>query len=402
MGVITLKKNYGNGIKILIFTVMYVSILYSQPLIDLEDSAQDFVLEVKQIVIPDFPGAFNASIIRWQDKFLMAFRIRNALTGASTFEIGLVFLDHNFDTIGKPQILEIRNDRASLCNRNQDPRLIVINNKLYIAYSNFIKINHDITRRMFVAQIHGDNELFFIDNPIGLQPFPGWSARWEKNWVPFNYNEQLLFAYSIFPHRILRPLLLGACDLESSTYSLINWDWGELRGGTPAQLDNGEYIAFFHSSKYLTTVHSQGKKIQHYFMGAYTFLAQPPFNITRISKEPIIGKNFYHGPEYVTWKPLRVVFPMGCIIDDNYIWVSYGRQDFEIWVTKFDKKGLYNSLIPCKQITDEEGKAIKRKQIRDQNNEFEYYREYDPYDPYESCGPYKYNSQEYYNVYDGV
>ena len=85
----------------------------------------------------------------------------------------------------------------------------------------------------------------------------------------------------------------------------------------------------------------------HYFMGAYTFSAKPPFQITRISTEPIIGKNFYNGPAYTTWKPLRVVFPTGCLMDEDFIWVTYGRQDFEIWVAKFDKQALLESLVSC-------------------------------------------------------
>ena len=89
-------------------------------------------------------------------------------------------------------------------------------------------------------------------------------------------------------------------------------------------------------------------------MGAYTFTARPPFAITHISAHPIVAKTFYHVPEYPTWKPLRVVFPMGCIADENYFWVTYGRQDFEIWVAKIDKKGLYASLHACQRIDKQE------------------------------------------------
>lgn len=324
--------------------------------IDLGQRAQDFVLEEKQIIIPGFAGAFNASVVAWQGSLLMCFRVRDSNL-VSTFEIGFLWLDTNFNPISTPHILEIRGNPSSYA-KNQDPRLIVINQRLYILYSNFIQIGDIVTRRMFVAELHCEQEKFFIADPLCLDPFEGHSARWEKNWVPFNYKENLLLAYSIAPHRIFEPSLVhGGCSIVSATHSLMLWEWGELRGGTPALLLNDtEYLAFFHSSKYMVTVHSQGKKLQHYFMGAYTFSARPPFEITRMSPEPIVGKQFYDAPYYNTWKPLRVVFPVGCIADQQYVWVTYGRQDFEIWVAKLDKKKLCESLVACPRITDTEGR----------------------------------------------
>ncbi len=338
--------------KIVIFFIFLPFLVYAEELLDLEKNTQDFVLETKQIIIPDFPGAFNASIVRWDDKLLMCFRVRNA-DSISTFEFGLVWLDTNFNPITKAQILEIHNNSSTHA-KNQDARLIVIDQKLYIIYSNFITFEELTSRRMFIAELEqkteSGEEKFFINNPVCLHPFEEPRQRWEKNWVPFNYNNSLLVAYSLAPHHILRPSLdTGSCSIESTAYSLINWEWGELRGGSPALLDGDKYIAFFHSSTYLSSLQSDGKKMQHYFMGAYTFSAKPPFEITSISPEPIIGKNFYNGPAYSTWKPLRVVFPMGCIIDEDYFWVTYGRQDFEIWVAKIDKKKLYASLVPTPQ-----------------------------------------------------
>lgn len=317
-----------------------------EKLIDLEDMAQDFVLSCKQIHVPGYQGAFNASIIRYQGSLLLCFRVRDAKM-VSTFQIGFVWLDDTFNPVSTPQIMKIAGDPSTF-SQNQDPRLIIINNQLYILYSNFIFIGKESARRMFLAPVSIENEEFIIRNPVCFHPFENWTYRWEKNWVPFNFKENLLVAYSISPHLIFKPsLAFGECQTVCSTQSSINWNWGDLRGGTPAALDGKEYIAFFHSSKLMTSVHSKGKKVQHYFMGAYTFSALPPFQITRISPEPIVGKNFYHGAQYNTWKPLHVVFPMGLLVDENYLWVTYGRQDFEIWVTKIDKKGLYNSLRPC-------------------------------------------------------
>jgi len=85
----------------------------------------------------------------------------------------------------------------------------------------------------------------------------------------------------------------------------------------------------------------------HYFMGAYTFSNSPPFNITQISPEPIWAKNFYSGLNYERyWGSVRVVFPCGFFTDEKFIWITYGRQDHELWIVKLDKQGLLKSLIP--------------------------------------------------------
>ena len=88
----------------------------------------------------------------------------------------------------------------------------------------------------------------------------------------------------------------------------------------------------------------------HYFRGAYTFSRHPPFEGTAVSPQPIVGKGFYHGPIYERyWGSVRVVFPCGFIYDENYLWVSYGRQDHELWIAKLDKKKLLESLVVCKK-----------------------------------------------------
>lgn len=337
-------------IPILFFSFIPALFLLSKEPIDLEERVDDFVLETKRLAIPGYPGAFNPSITRYQGSLLMSFRVRDKLE-RSTFEFGMIWLDEEFNFISQPQILEIRDLKSVMKSQRQDPRLITIGNDLFIVYSDFTEgQDGKPTRRVFFAQLHLDENQFYINTPERITAFDGQKdARWEKNWTPFEYEGKMLLSYKLVPHKIFYPSVANHCELIAHSKSLIDWDWGDLRGGTPALLQGDHYLAFFHSSKVLETAQSDGKKIPHYVMGAYTFDAQLPFAITRISKEPIIGRSFYNGPSFNTWKPVRVVFPGGYISSDDFIWVVYGKQDFEVWVAKLDKKGLYKSLVPVNE-----------------------------------------------------
>ena len=324
--------------------------IYGPKLFDLQEMEQNFVLETKRIHIPEFPDGFNPSLIEWEGTLLLSFRIYG--TNRSTHQIGLVRLDSQLNLLGKAQVLDIPFDDAYCHSKRQDPRLIELNGHLYIVYNNHLKtvVDREI-RRMLIAEVHCKDGRFYVEKSDIFMHFEGeQTTRTEKNWAPFIYQNNLFLTYGLTPHRILHPVLgtefcASVCSSETSPC----WNWGVLRGGTPAIKIGDEYLAIFHSSKNMPTVHSSGKTILHYFMGAYTFSAEPPFEITRISPEPIIGKDFYNGPAYKTWKPCRVVFPCGLVVRDDFLWISYGKQDHEIWIAKVDKQKLLNSLIPVKK-----------------------------------------------------
>ncbi len=329
--------------------------------VNLENRIQDFMLETKQIEIPGHPLAFNASIVNWRGALILSFReiplpyeaFDSSIQSSSLSRVGLVFLNDDLSIDGTPYILDLPGAtfEGEILARSEDARLINVDEHLYIVYSD--NINETVTEggfRMHVGELDFDGHRFSLNRLESLTDFPDASPkRREKNWVPFDYQGDLLLAYSILPHKILNPLLDGSekCELLAYTSSDISWIWGELRGGTPALRNGDEYLSFFHSSINIATDHSDGQTIPHYFIGAYTFEKDSPFTITQISPEPIIGKNFYIGRTYTPyWHPVRVVFPCGFVFHDNSILLAYGRQDHEIWIAKIDKAGLLNSLVP--------------------------------------------------------
>lgn len=315
---------------------------------DLLDLVDSFVLEEKQIKIPEFPTAFNPSILRWTNSVLLSFRIYDYKKKKAN-RIGFVWLDEELNQISKPMEIQFRTTTPGFYSKYQDPRLISWKGRLHIVFNNQLikNVAHEV-RRMNVAEVFFDGSEFYIDT---IDPVLDYdlqiSSRSEKNWVPFIWEDQLFLSYSLNPHRIMQydPSYL---KVFSQTEKKLKWDWGTLRGGSPAELVDGEYLGFFHCSKSMRTVQSSGKSIPHYFMGAYTFSNDPPFDLKKISKKPIFGKTFYQPPYYKTWKPLRVVFPGGFIHDENFIWIAYGRQDHEVWVAKLDKKLLFKSLKDVK------------------------------------------------------
>ena len=304
---------------------------------------QSFILDTKRIHIPGYPDAFNPAIVKWENRLLMSFRCRDRITNQANI-IGFSWLDEEFNPVGHPQIL-IVDDSIYM----QDPRLFVVRDRLFMAYSDLWE--HPVTkikkRKMCMAEILYDGIGFMAVNKDCYLDFEGDPLnKFEKNWVPFDYQGLMLLSYSLAPHQIFLPVHgEERCETIAYTDTANPWQWGTLRGGTPALLMGDHYLAFFHSSIPIASIQSKGKSIVHYFMGAYLFESKPPFSIQKMSPHPIVGKTFYNGEFHQTWKPLRVIFPCGFVHNDQYIWISYGRQDHEAWIVKIDKPGLYKSLV---------------------------------------------------------
>lgn len=336
-------------LRILCALSLFFTQCYSE-IIDLEANPQSFILETKQLNIENYPDAFNPCLLEYEGAPLLLFRIRDPIT-KSTNQVGYIWLDENLDPIGTPKVLRITLPPNSYPNL-QDPRVVKGKDTYYIVFNNITTVLHQdrTNRRMYVAELKSDDHGLYTTYPqeyIDFEDEKG--SRQEKNWGPFIFNDSLLLEYMVSPHVIYQPLQNSDCCLTTARdTNVLNWKWGEIRGGTPLLLVDGEYLGFFHSSTNLSSVQSNGVFMQHYFMGAYTFSNDPSFTITKMSPDPIIGKKFYDGPAHKTWKPLRVVFPGGYLFDENYIWLAYGRQDHEVWIVKFDKAGLYNSLIPVR------------------------------------------------------
>ena len=181
-------------------------------------------------------------------------------------------------------------------------------------------------------------------------------ARREKNWVPFVYDDGIHFIQSVNPHVVVRlpPMAVAAegtgsnvvTELVSSASQAVRWRYGEMRGGTQAVYDVelGAYLHVFHSQvEYFESERHPRQKL--YFMGCYVFAAQPPFAIQLLSQTPLIGPAFYPRPAAENGV-MRVVFPAGLMLTPDELVISYGKNDYESRLARFDRRNVTDTLQP--------------------------------------------------------
>ena len=62
-------------LKLALFLSSFTFATFAADSVDLDALTEEFIIETKKIEIPDFPYAFNPSIVRWGDFILMSFRV---------------------------------------------------------------------------------------------------------------------------------------------------------------------------------------------------------------------------------------------------------------------------------------------------------------------------------------
>ncbi|HSX38673.1 MAG TPA: hypothetical protein VLE95_07580, partial [Chlamydiales bacterium] len=324
---------------------------------DLDLSAlvdEDLVLSTRQILLPNYHGAFNPSIIKNEEGgYILIFRYcPQPYWDPWVNYIGACFLNDSFEPISQPELLS--NSLNSPCVKSQaeDARVFSFQDRLYLIYNDNVEVSrpwYRDRRDMYLAELKIEKGRFLLSTPLKLRHDQKYAfAFWQKNWTPFVYENCLFLSYSIQPHEILFPDLDdGSCFPCYETKTAADWSLGIIRGSSPAQLVDGEYLAFFHSGHQLTTSISPEHPMWHYFMGAYTFSKKPPFHITKISKKPIVGDGFYSS----CGQEKKVILPGGFVVAGSRIIVAFGKDDEEIWIAELDKQKLIDSLIaidaPC-------------------------------------------------------
>ena len=307
------------------------------------------VKSVKSVHVRGIQNPYNSSIVKAPNgNYFLFYRmdhhkaepISNPRLPLESY-IGVVELDKNFSQISPSKIIN------TYSKNSEDPRAFLANGRLFLSYNDLVPSSvYGRSIRLCELDPASLETKYITDLNLGMQLI-------EKNWMPFVKSSSgddlgIHFVYSMNPHKILslndpkEGLLSLLPDPEYKTLSHLIWksSWGVLRGGTPAQLHNGEYLAFFHSS-----FKDKKTNTNWYVMGAYTFDKEVPHKITSISREPILFRNVYdseHGPG--TNEKLRCLFPSGFVIDENNIHVSCGENDSQSKIITIDYDILKKSM----------------------------------------------------------
>jgi len=307
---------------------------------------QKIVVATKRIVLEEYPGAYNPSLIEYGEGYLLTFRYNPDFYGQPwTSYIGVVLLNRELDPVSEPQLLNTRSKSSKTPSQAEDARIFSYRGKTMLIYNDNIDVNRPSywdRRDMFIAELRCQDGLFSLSPPLKLvhqEKYP--SVLWQKNWVPFEWNKTLFISYSVNPHEVLYPNLMnGECYRCYESEARLDWDLGHLKLSSPPILVDGEYLAFFHSWKVVSSEASWGYDLYHYFIGAYTFSANPPFKMTRYTPDPIVAEGFYTQGSYIK----RVIFPGTFALSGNKLLLPYGKDDSEIWIATFDLKALKDAL----------------------------------------------------------
>jgi hypothetical protein len=322
---------------------------YQRRFLDLEALAQqNIVLSTKRIILPQFPAAQNPSILKVDQGYIYTFRV---LDYPFVNHIGAVLLDESFDPISEPQLLDTRLENRDIESHSEDATIFTWQNRIYLLYNDNVEVNRlwwGDRRDMFIVELTFENGEFKLKPATKLiyeQKY--FTQHWQKNWGAFIWKDCLLFRYTINPHEILYPNLHdGSCYSCYETKTPIEWEFGELRGSGAALPIDGQYLAFFHSGIQVTSqVTPPEEPYWHYFCGAYTFSAEPPFEITCVSPYPIVDKEFYVSSGLYK----RIIFPGGFTLSGPHIYLAYGKDDCELWIAVIDREALMKSLVPVKK-----------------------------------------------------
>lgn len=327
-----------------------------------------------------YPNRLNPAIEIWHNKILMIWRpnLYDSNITVSWLANDFSRLNHSATDFGIGASILFKMKVFSFNNLREDPRLLAMTDgSLVIAYTAKESLFEPPKQCFFNVRVSADTGLVEFNDTILLEPQK--SKMTQKNWIPFEYNGKLYFIQSIEPLHIVENTGLDPetrrgdirtvikispstslkhnqtrpSHLHSSTSISSIWraEYGlPIRGGTPAILVRGVYLAFFHTvSRFqLPTL------LRTYFMGSIAFCPHPPFNVHLISAHPIVNESMYQGKWTDSKNIDYVMFPIGIVLDpvdpDKYVWISFGHQDIEGWVVKFELDGLFDSMetvAPC-------------------------------------------------------
>jgi len=276
-----------------------------------------------------FDKIFNPSIIQYNNKLFMTFRVDISILSRKTY---FCEIDSNFNIISIYDIL----DNDNKIKIYEDSRLFIYKNNLYV---NFIQYHnyYNNFRVNFANIIPGSkikNKNIYtpdIDNNNKKTSL-------QKNWLFFEKNNEIHVIYSLDPMIIVYKSKSNDFIKWKKIIKKkgISWEYGEIRSSTtPIFIKKyNRYILFFHS--HLKTKDSY----REYFIGVFLF--DDEYNITNYTKQPlIISTKDDIKKSYIA----KCILPYGCIQLNNNLILTVGVNDSESGIIELPIDKLFNMLL---------------------------------------------------------
>ena len=300
-------------------------------LIDAEPRPSSISLHsiLKDVVTVELPeqGSFNAGIAPMPNtnNYICVYR-------PNEFRFTACILDKNFSNPTKFFPFQFTN-----C---ADPRLIWVENKLYMIYSSIDKvgISRECIRGGVIMDLEKSNN--FI-HPQLFRVSPTSLTDRQKNWMPFLYENKIHLVSSVCPHVIYE---LEEDGKEAVKKYETNWihPWFNqefLRGNTNiVKLEDGNYMGTFH------TVQVRGK-MHYYDNGCYIFEGKPPFKVISCSDKTYMKAEDAIHPHYRKRGLIQVNFPVGMIRENENLFISYGDNDSIVKIMRTKVEEMKNLTV---------------------------------------------------------
>jgi predicted GH43/DUF377 family glycosyl hydrolase len=318
------------------------------------------VIQVSPKNLPKADYYLNSSIFRKDNRIFLAYRENKGYVA----HLHICELNKDYQPIKNSDVPLFPPEVVGVGNYFEDPRVQYIDGKLTISYINttsifnsqsqaFSYLEDDFTLKDSIYFKYGFNiNQSNADSTSRLTPegaiiVQSPAARFEKNWVFFEYDHLPHFVYSIDDHIVVQPNMSTlAADKHYITSAKLCWKYGQPRGGTPPILIGDEYLCFFHS--HLKTDGKFKVKCNRvYYFGAYTFSAKPPFEIKRMTVKPFAKGDPYDN--VCLWYNAGC-FPCGAIKEGGDWVISYGHNDHSMRIMVLPDKELQESLRKVKSV----------------------------------------------------
>lgn len=273
---------------------------------------------------PLAPGAggwrFNAGLIRYQDRLLMAYR-----TGWAGAQVHVAELAADYRPGPSTTLNLFFPGRANY--GREDPRLLVHNDRLHLSYIG-VSGKNGPTHQMY-ARLNDDLSV----ERIHYLHLPG-RQKWEKNWSMFSHDGELYAVYQCSPHTVVR-LDGDRAEVVSVVDWAPTWSGGFLRGGAPPVRVGDTYWHWFHGR-------TGPPASPTYNYGVIAFQAGPPFAPVAYTPGPLCSAD----QRTKDGNYAAVVFPCGAVKDGPLWRVSLGVNDRRIEVHEWDHDRVWNAMVP--------------------------------------------------------